>query len=114
MSVYRYIQIGSDNGYSQSLPRERIEARLRAIPDVSVDRLHGFRNGDTAPWFRINTGTCDANGNYPAGNAQTKSTANMVELICANPGDAASLKFYRDLAHRIANDVGWIIVEDSA
>lgn len=114
MPLYRYIQIGSDTGYSQSVPREQIEIRLRAIPDVSVDHLHGFRNSDTAPWFRINTGTCDANGNYPAGNAQTKSTANMVELICANRGDAASLKFYRDLADRIVDAVGWIIVEDSA
>lgn len=111
--MYRYIQIGSDNGYSQSLPRERVESGLRAISEVSVDRLHGFRNSDTAPWFRINTGTCDANGNYPAGNAQTNPTANMVELICANPGDAASLKFYRDLATSIAEALSWVIVEDS-
>ena len=112
--MYRYIQIGSDAGYSQSLPRERIENRLRAYSEVAVDSLHGFRNGDTAPWFRINTGTCDANGNYPAGNAQIGSMANMIELICANKGDAASLKFYQDLAGRIADDLGWVIVEDSA
>ena len=114
MPVYRYIQIGSDHGYSQSLPRERIETRLRAIPDVSVDRLHGFRNGDTTPWFRINTGTCDADGNYPVGNDQTNSMANMVELICANQGDDASLTFYQDLADGIADALGWVIVEDSA
>ncbi|MEZ5986141.1 MAG: hypothetical protein R3B94_09335 [Hyphomonas sp.] len=111
--MYRYIQIGSDAAYSQSLPRERIGNSLRAFSEVMADRLHGFKNSDTTPWFRINIGSCDANGNYPAGRAQNGAMANMIELIYGNAGDAASLKFYQDLADRIAEAVGWNIVEDS-
>ncbi|MCA9177379.1 MAG: hypothetical protein KDB14_23000 [Planctomycetales bacterium] len=63
--MYRYIQIGSDAHYSQSLPGERIENTLRALPEIAADNLHQFRNSDAAPWFRINISNCDANENHP-------------------------------------------------
>jgi len=106
--MYHYIQIGHDNGFSQSLSRLRIENTLRTLPELMPDMHHGFKNADNMPWLRINIGTCDANGNYS--NASLADKANMVELICLDRGDPSARNLYQNLVARIASLLSWTIV----
>lgn len=112
--MHRYIQIGSDAGYSRSLPRQQIENRLRGFPEIVADSLHGFKNSDSAPWFRINVGVCDSCGNYPARLPRNDGTANMIELICAETAHPVADNYFTGLAETIAGQLGWIIVPQDA
>lgn len=111
--MYRYIQIGTDDAYSQSLSVSRITAVLRAMIEIEEDNLHGFKNNDGSPWFRINIANCDADGNYPAGLRQDNDIANMVEIIAMDKGDEERESDYTEFARRIAVALNWQIISDS-
>ena len=105
--MYRYIQISSDDSFSHSLPRERLVSLIKSLPECVVDTRHSFKNSEDAPWFRINFGVCDAEGNYAANPAEVSERMNMVELICAEHGDQKTRDFFDQFADRIANALGW-------
>lgn len=108
--MYRYIQIGSDSRFSETLPRERLANLLKALPECILDTRHSFKNAEGLPWFRINIGVCDADGNYACMPDQEMELANMVELICEDKGDDFSEGNFNNLAQRIARGLGWRIV----
>ena len=105
--MYRYIQIGSDDSFSHSLPRERLVNVMKSLPECVVDTRHSFKNAEGLPWFRINIGICDAEGNYAANPAEISESMNMVELICAERGDQKTREFFDQFAGRISNALGW-------
>lgn len=109
--MYRYIQIGSDTAFRSHLPVGQIDSVLKACPACTRDKLHAFQNREGEPWFRINVGTCDASGNYPAGLPQDGDMANMIELICAAPGNVSHDQYFTALAQSIAAQLGWCIIQ---
>lgn len=112
--MYRYIQIGSDEGFSQTLPEARIINEIKVIPSCVTDERHGFKNTPDIPWFRLNIAQCDAQGNYVTNRLPDNddNTANMVELICEDKGNDVSRAFYKSLAGIIAESLGWVVIHE--
>lgn len=109
--MYRYIQIGSDENFSQTCPAIRVLNQIKAIPDCIEDDHHGFKNAAGTPWFRINIARCDEYGNYVTGPSHEEDFANMVELICEDKGGVQSQEYYTQFAQHIAARIGWAIIE---
>lgn len=108
--MYRYIQIGSDARFSQSLGRERIINTLRSFSEIEEDKRHCFKNSGGTPWLRINISICDPDGNYPGMSAPDSEQANMVELICLDKGDEKTWCYYQEFANAIATRINWRII----
>ena len=111
--MYRYLSICGDSEFTVFEDVSKIHKTLEAIPSLvrKADRV--YESAPNAPWISVGIINCDSDGNYPAGLSQNADFANLVELICPDDGTVETSNQYMCLAITLADQLGWIVIEQT-
>ncbi|GAA2145210.1 hypothetical protein GCM10009760_33610 [Kitasatospora kazusensis] len=106
-----YLVIRSDARYGESVPASALTAYLDSLPELRRTDLSGY-TAATGPLGSVELviASCAPSGGYAAYPDRLPAEINLVELICSS--SRSSFAAERSLAERIAERLGWEVVDD--
>ena len=96
----------------EPIPAQPVIDYLAAQPELRRIEPYEFESAAGQPWLRVIVAETGPGGGYAcAVGAAAPERIDLIELLCAydSPPD-----WYEELACRIAAELGWVAVEESA
>ncbi|MGW2084741.1 hypothetical protein [Streptomyces sp. NPDC001880] len=109
--MYRYLAVRSDLSHSGSVPTDVVVDCLDSMPGLRKTDLVFYEAEGGLGRVHVTIAACDSAGNYAAHRGRAPQRANLVELVCCS---ADGLRAAQALATRIADTLGWEVVDTEA